>query len=123
MGDFQQVLHTVVPQPTVVHTPAPPSHVVPIAPVIPSPQPPSNQLIMPTFVTPSKLPVILPAKPSATVPIITTTTTNIPPTGSILPNITYQSQGTPYYIPLSYLSSVINQDPPLGRRPSGRRRS
>ena len=111
MGDFQQVLHTVIPSPPVVHTPSPPSQAPFVAPVVPSVAPPSNEPVMPTFVTPTRQTVILPARTTTTDFITTTTTTNVPPTGSILPNITYQSQGTPYYIPLSYLSSVINQDP------------
>lgn len=112
MGDFQQVLQTVIPSPSVVHTPSAPSYVPVVPPVIPSPQPPSNTPIVPTFVTPSApAPVILPAKPVTSQPIILTTTTNIPPTGNILPNITFQSQGIPYYIPLSYLSSLVPKDP------------
>ena len=111
MGDFQQVLQTVIPSPPVVHTTAPPSHDVITAPVVDSTAPPSNVPSIPAFTTPSKLPIILPARATASEPILATTTTNVAPTGNILPNVTFQSQGVPYYIPLSYLSSLVISDP------------
>ena len=111
MGDFQQVLHTVIPSPPVVHTPAPPSQAPVIAPVILSVAPPSNEPVMPTFVTPTRQTVILPARTTTTDPITTTTTTNVLPTGNILPNITYQSQSIPYFIPYSYIDQFKPKDP------------
>jgi hypothetical protein len=108
MDDFQQILQVVPPTP-VVEFPSQPLVVNCPPLVLPFVNPP---LPPPVYVAPVHNPtIILPARPQGLTTPVSVPPVGTKPSGQILPNITYQNNEQPYFIPYYYLSSLQKQDP------------